>query len=236
MMGRALTAAAAVMAAGWLVSGALGPVAAAQEKMVTFYLCLLVTPANPVAAPADPAQLQLDHLANLKAIMAGGKGVIAGPVAGDGRLRGILVLRVGSVDEAKAITDADPAVKAGQLAVEIHPWMAADGIMKPVFNPADLATYYFGFLRKGPRWTPERTPATQKIQDGHMAHLNESARAGTLVIAGPLADSGDIRGILVYKTSTIDEAKAIAAADPAVKAGRLAVEMHTWYVSKGALP
>jgi len=231
-----LMTAAAALAAAWLVSGTFGPTALAQEKMVTFYLCLLVTPANPAKAPADPAQLQIDHLANLKAIMAGGKGVIAGPVAGDGRLQGILVLRVGSVEEAKALTDADPAVKAGQLAVEIHPWFAADGIMKPVFNPADLATYYFGFLKKGPAWTPERTPETQKIQDAHMAHLNESGKSGKLVIAGPLGDNGDIRGILVYKTATIDEARAIAAADPAVKAGRLAVEMHTWYVSKGALP
>jgi uncharacterized protein YciI len=228
--------AAAALAAVWLMSGAPGPAAAAQEKMVTFYLCLLVTPANPAKPPADPAQLQLDHLTNLKAIMESGKGVITGPIAGDGRLRGILVLRVDSVGEAKAITDADPAVKAGQLAVEIHPWFAADGIMKPEFNPAGLATYYFGFLNKGPTWTPERTAETQKIQEAHMAHLNASAKAGTLVIAGPLGDNGDIRGVLVYRTATIEEAKAVAAADPAVKAGRLGVEMHTWYVSKGALP
>jgi uncharacterized protein YciI len=227
---------AALMAAAWLAAGAFGPAAAAQDKMVTFYLCLLMAPQGPAKSPADPAQLQLDHLSHLKQVMAGGKGVIAGPIAGQGRLRGILVLRVGSIAEARAIADSDPAVKAGQLAIEIHPWFAADGIMKPVFNPADLATYYFGFLKKGPAWTPDRTPETQKIQEGHMAHLNESGRSGKLVIAGPLSDGGDVRGILVYKTATIEEANAIAAADPAVKAGRLAVDMYTWYVSKGALP
>ncbi|MCU0252137.1 MAG: YciI family protein [Vicinamibacterales bacterium] len=235
-MRKMITTTAAVLAAAWLVSATSAVLPAAQEKMATFYLCLLVAPSNPAKPPADPAQLQLDHLTNLKAIMASGKGVIAGPIAGDGRLRGILVLRVNSVEEATAITGADPAVKAGQLAVEVHPWFAADGIMKPVFNPADLATYYFGFLNKGPAWTAERTPESQKIQEAHMAHLNESGKSGKLVIAGPLGDNGNIRGILVYKTATIDEAKAIAAADPAVKAGRLAVEMHTWYVSKGALP
>jgi uncharacterized protein YciI len=204
--------------------------------MVTFYLCLLVTPANPAKAPADMAQLQIDHLANLKRIMESGKGVIAGPIAGEGALRGILVLRVNSVDEARAIADADPAVKAGQLAIEIHPWFAADGIMKPLFNPADLSTYYFGFLKKGAAWTPERTPETQTIQEGHMAHLNASAKSGKLVIAGPMGDNGDIRGILVYKTATVEEARAIAEADPAVKAGRLRVELHKWFVTKGALP
>ena len=228
--------AAAVPVAAWLLSAAGGPPAAAQYKMTTFYLCLLVTPANPAKAPADMAQLQLDHLANLKKIMESGKGVIAGPVDGEGRLRGILVLRVDSVDEARAMVDTDPAVKAGQLAVDIHPWFAADGIMKPLFNPAELSTYYFGFLKKGQAWTAEKTPETQKIQEGHMAHLNASGKSGKLVIAGPLGDDGDIRGILVYKTATVDEARSIAEADPAVKAGRLRVELHKWLVTRGALP
>jgi uncharacterized protein len=217
-------------------AGAVETPLAAQEKMVTFYLCLLVTPANPAKPPADMAQLQLDHLANLKKVMESGKGVIAGPIADEGRLRGILVLRVNSIDEARAVADADPAVKAGQLAVEIHPWFAADGIMKPLFNPAELSTYYFGFLKKGQAWTAERTPETQNIQEGHMAHLNASGKSGKLVIAGPLGDNGDIRGILVYKTATVDEARSIAEADPAVKAGRLRVELHRWFVTKGALP
>ena len=235
-MKRMLSAVAIAALVTSMGAGAVGTPVAAQDKMVTFYLCLLVTPANPAKAPADMAQLQIDHLANLKRIMEGGKGVIAGPIAGEGTLRGLLVLRVNSVDEARAIVDADPAVKAGQLAVEIHPWFAADGIMKPLFNPADLSTYYFGFLKRGTAWTAERTPETQKIQEGHMAHLNASAKMGKLVIAGPMGDNGDIRGILVYKTATVEEARAIAEADPAVKAGRLRVELHKWFVTKGALP
>ena len=235
-MKRMLSGAAAAALMACMGAGAVGTPVAAQDKMVTFYLCLLVTPANPAKAPADMAQLQIDHLANLKRIMESGKGVIAGPIAEEGPLRGILVLRVNSVDEARAIVDTDPAVKAGQLAIEIHPWFAADGIMKPLFNPADLSTYYFGFLKKGTAWTAERTPETQKIQEGHMAHLNASGKSGKLVIAGPLGDNGDIRGILVYKTATVEEARAIAEADPAVKAGRLRVELHKWFVTKGALP
>lgn len=235
-MRRTLKTTTAVLVAAWILGGGPGSVALAQEKMVTFYLCLLVRPANPAAPPADPAQLQLDHLTHLKNVMAGGKGVIVGPIGDEGRVRGILVLRVSSIEAAKAITDTDPAVKAGQFAVEIHPWFAMDGIMKPVFNPADLATYYFGFLNKGPKWTAEQTPETQKIQEGHMAHLRASGEAGTLVIAGPLGDNGDIRGIVVYKTETIEAARAVAEADPAVKAGRLVVDLHKWFVSKGALP
>jgi hypothetical protein len=34
----------------------------------------------------------------------------------------------------------------------------------------------------------------------------------------------------------MEEMKALAEQDPAVKAGRLAVEIHPWFVEKGVLP
>jgi uncharacterized protein YciI len=210
--------------------------AAPQYKMITFYLCLLVEGPQANTTQAEAGELLAGHLAHLKALMATPKGVIAGPINDRGRLRGVLVLRTATIDEAKALASDDPAVKAGLFAVEAHPWFAADEIMKPVFTPAALDTYYFGFLVKGEKWTPEVTEESKRIQAGHMAHLEASGKSGRLVIAGPLSDNGDIRGILVYKTKSIDEARAIAEADPAVKAGRLKVELHPWMVSKGALP
>jgi uncharacterized protein YciI len=100
----------------------------------------------------------------------------------------------------------------------------------------EMVQYYMGFLKKGPAWTPQSTPETQKIQEGHLAHIRKSHEAGKLVLAGPFGDNGDIRGILIYKTETIEEATAIANEDPAVKAGRLVVEMHPWWIQKGVLP
>ena len=38
-----------------------------------------------------------------------------------------------------------------------------------------------------------------------------------------------------FETGSVAEARALAEADPAVKAGRLRVEMMTWYTEKGAL-
>jgi uncharacterized protein len=236
----ALLLTASVLAGGSFVR-AQAPAKAADQaqpayKMTTFQLCLLVEGPNAATSKADAGEVLANHLAHLKALMATPKGVIAGPIADQGRLRGVLVLRTATSDEARALASDDPAVKAGLFAVEVHPWFAADEIMKPVFTPAALQTYYFGFLLKGDKWTPEVTEETKKIQAGHMAHLEASGKSGKLVIAGPLSDDGNIRGILVYKTATIDEARAIAAADPAVKAGRLKVELHPWMVSKGALP
>ena len=55
--------------------------------------------------------------------------IAAGPFGDDGRLRGIFVFRVGSLEEAKALTASDPAVQAGRLAMELHTWMVPEGIL-----------------------------------------------------------------------------------------------------------
>lgn len=52
----------------------------------------------------------------------------------------------------------------------------------------------------------------------------------------PLTDGGTIRGLCVFKAASLEEARAFEEADPAVKAGRLTVEVHPWMVQKGILP
>jgi uncharacterized protein YciI len=102
--------------------------------------------------------------------------------------------------------------------------------------PANMTAYYFGVLMKGPSWSAEETPERTKIQEGHMAHLNAMWKAGKLVLAGPLGDGGDWRGVLIYRTKTLEEAQRLAHDDPAVKAGRFVVTMHPWWVERGILP
>jgi uncharacterized protein YciI len=102
--------------------------------------------------------------------------------------------------------------------------------------PPNMTTYFFGVLVKGPKWSPEETPERAAIMEGHLAHLRAMNTAGKLVLAGPLMDGGDWRGILIYRTKSIEEAQRLADDDPAVKAGRLQVTMHPWLVQKGVLP
>jgi len=105
---------------------------------------------------------------------------------------------------------------------------------KTVVGPGgfEMTTYYVGFLYRGPRWTPEQTPETEAIQKGHMANIQKMADAGKLLVAGPFTDNGDLRGLFVFKVATLEEARALAAADPAVQAGRLRLEFHPWFAAK----
>ena len=55
--------------------------------------------------------------------------------------------------------------------------------------------------------------------------------------AGPFEDCSrrNVRGTFILKTSSLEEARAWVATDPAVKAGRFAPEFLKWYVDKGSL-
>ena len=67
-------------------------------------------------------------MANIQKLAGEGKLLLAGPFTDGGDLRGIFVFRVGSTAEAQALAETDPAVRAGRLRLESHPWYAAKNI------------------------------------------------------------------------------------------------------------
>ena len=98
-------------------------------EMTTYYVGFLYRGTNwtPLETPETRA-IQQAHLANIQRMAEAGKLLVAGPFLDDGDLRGIYVFRVGSMAEAEALATTDPAVKAGRLRLEFHPWFAAKNI------------------------------------------------------------------------------------------------------------
>ena len=97
----------------------------------------------------------------------------------------------------------------------------------------EMRFYVMGMLYRGPQWTAEATEEVKKLQEGHMANINKLAGEKKLILAGPMAGTGDLRGIFVFDTDDLKQAQAWCDQDPAVKAGRLRVELHRWYSAKG---
>lgn len=97
-----------------------------------------------------------------------------------------------------------------------------------------MQQYFMCFLKAGPNRGQDSLEIAQ-VQAAHLAHLNKLFEDGKSCIAGPFGDDGDIRGIVIYNTATLEEAYSLANADPAVKAGRLSVEVHPWWAAKGAV-
>lgn len=103
--------------------------------------------------------------------------------------------------------------------------------------PIEFETYQLVLLKR-PADPPEVPPEkAQEIQAAHMGHLGRMAREGHLVAAGPFGDQDDdrLRGLALYRVGSVEEARRLAEQDPAVQAGRLEVEVMTWYTEKGAL-
>ncbi len=96
-----------------------------------------------------------------------------------------------------------------------------------------MKKYYIAFLKAGPIRGQDEAEAN-KIQTAHLNHLNELAEAGKIIIAGPMGDEGELRGIVIFNVPTQEEAEKLAAEDPAVKAGRLIIEIHPWWAAKGS--
>jgi uncharacterized protein YciI len=74
------------------------------------------------------------------------------------------------------------------------------------------------------------------LQEQHLAYLDDLAAQGKLVGAGPFSDQPDesLRGLCFYGTS-VEEARTLAAQDPSVRAGRLTVDVMTWWTRKGSV-
>lgn len=180
-------------------------------------------------------KIDLAHRSFVDGLILSGKCAIAGPTKGDGNLREILVFKVESKEEIQELTKSFPAVKAGLMKAEVLSWYAARNYIIAPEIPLKPVKYIFGLLVRGPKWTPEQTPETNKIQEGHMANINRLGGLGKLVLAGPFFDEGERRGVFIFKVDSLKEAQALTDTDPAVIAGRLRIELYNWTVPKGVL-
>ena len=92
-----------------------------------------------------------------------------------------------------------------------------------------MRRYVLALLKPGPN-RGQDSAAAAALQRAHRANIGRMAEAGQLVLAGPFLD-GDYQGLYVFDVETVEEARALTETDPAVQAGRLAMELHPWYGS-----
>ncbi|KAA3614848.1 MAG: hypothetical protein D8M58_10360 [Calditrichaeota bacterium] len=93
-----------------------------------------------------------------------------------------------------------------------------------------MRQYVMAFLKRGPNRNQDSTQA-RELQRAHLDNISRLANEGKLSLAGPFMDDGELRGIYIFNVSSIDEAIELTKTDPAIKAGRLVMEMHPWYGS-----
>ena len=102
--------------------------------------------------------------------------------------------------------------------------------------PDGFDSYAVVILRR-----PEDAPAlgeaeAEALQQRHQAHIMSLIRSGAAYAGGPLLDHSNpaLRGLMIFRVP-LDEARGLAAEDPAVRAGQLVADSFTWWFPGGLL-
>ncbi len=80
----------------------------------------------------ERGRIQAAHLKNIGKLADAGKLIVAGPFLDDQDIRGIFIFNVESVEEAEKLTATDPAIQAGVLKMELHPWFGTAALIEAV--------------------------------------------------------------------------------------------------------
>jgi uncharacterized protein len=96
-----------------------------ESQIRQYWFVMLTKGNNRTQDSATAANIQAGHLANINRLYNEGKLKVAGPFGDDGDWRGIFIFDCASKEEVEKILQTDPAVAAGRLAYDIHPWWTA---------------------------------------------------------------------------------------------------------------
>ena len=101
----------------------------------------------------------------------------------------------------------------------------------------DLEAFELVLLRRPASAPDYPEKELERIQREHLAYHAGLREAGHVVTNGPVDGQPDpsLRGLAFYRTGSLERSRQLAAADPAVRAGRLAVEIMTWYCPPGTM-
>jgi uncharacterized protein YciI len=97
-----------------------------------------------------------------------------------------------------------------------------------------MRSYVLVILKTGPNKVTD-TDARKKMFEGHFANMERLAAEKKLVMAGPLDGTEGRRGIFIFATPDIEQAKSYVATDPVIVNGEMAAEYHKFYGSAGLM-
>ena len=101
-----------------------------ENGMKAYVFCLLKTGSNTTATKEERTRYFEGHMANINRLADEGKLVVAGPfMKNDKNYRGIFIFNVSTIEEAQALVDTDPAVKAKIFEAELTPWFCSAALM-----------------------------------------------------------------------------------------------------------
>ncbi|MGA2167061.1 MAG: YciI family protein [Terracidiphilus sp.] len=128
-----------------------------------------------------------------------------------------------------------PTMNALSLATMLLAAASACALAQPVAAqsaPATQAsttparkTWFIRLIPPRPTFDKDLSEAEAKIMEQHFVYLKGLYEKGVCLFAGPVLDPKGVYGVMVIEAASEDEARAIADADPSVKAGVNRIEI-----------
>jgi uncharacterized protein YciI len=101
-----------------------------QYGMKYYVMAFLKTGPNQITDSLKRIEMQKAHLKNIIRLANEGKLILAGPFLDDQPVEGIFIFNVESIEEAKALTNSDPAIQSGELVMELRPWYGSAALVE----------------------------------------------------------------------------------------------------------
>jgi uncharacterized protein YciI len=121
-----------------------------------------------------------------------------------------------------AAAQTEPAAPVARYDAELAKSLGAD--------ERGMRPFVLVVLKTGPNKMAEG-PGRTKMFEGHFANIQRLASEKKLVLAGPLDGVDGWRGIFVFATPDIEQAKSYVATDPVIVNGEMVAEYHKFYGS-----
>ena len=103
-----------------------------ENQIRQYWFVMLTAGSNRNQDPAAAAKIQEGHMANINRLYSEGKLKVAGPFGDEGTWIGLFIFDCETKEEVEKLVKTDPAIAAGRLNYEIHPWWtAATGSFTP---------------------------------------------------------------------------------------------------------
>jgi len=105
-------------------------VGADEHGMRRYVLVILKTGPRRMPEGKERDAMFAGHFANIERLAKEGKLALAGPFPKDpAGWRGLFVMAVDDVAEARRLTETDPVIRSGEMVAEYHPWYGSAATM-----------------------------------------------------------------------------------------------------------
>lgn len=94
-------------------------------------------------------------------------------------------------------------------------------------TPPGFDMYILGLMHRGSGDLPAGETA-ESLQKAHIANLNTMWDEGLLLASGPIADKGELRGVVIFRGDDRAAVERRVNADPLIRSGRLRIALKPW--------